>query len=107
MPAVNMTLLENTIVQRDIRALSLSQMESLLAEWGEPRFRVKQVYEWLWAKSVTDFDAMSNLSKSLREKLKAHFSLHTLLEDKVQHSADGTIKSRWLTHDGHKIESVL
>lgn len=50
---------------------------------------------------------MSNLSKDLRARLKAQFTFNTLFEDKVQHSADGTIKSRWITHDGHRIESVL
>lgn len=91
----------------DIRTLRLPDLEKILAEWGEPRFRARQLYEWLWAKSETDWEAMTNLSKGLREKLRTQFSLHTLTEDKVQHSADGTLKSRWLTHDGHRIESVL
>ncbi len=93
--------------QRDIRDLSLPELEAALADWGEPRFRAKQVYEWLWAKSVTDLDAMTNLSKELRQRLRDEFTLNTLTEDTVQHSADGTIKTRWRTHDGHRIESVL
>lgn len=93
--------------KQDIRSLSLPEMEALFTSWGEPRFRCKQVYEWLWSKAVTDFDAMSNLSKDLRTKLKENFSFNTLFEDKTQHSDDGTIKSRWVTHDGHRIESVL
>ena len=93
--------------KQDIRALNLPQIEQALAAWGEPRFRAKQLYEWLWVKCVTDFDSMSNLSKSLREKLNAHFTFHILREDHVQHSQDGTIKSRWATYDGHRIESVL
>lgn len=91
----------------DLRDLSLPELEAALAAWGEPRFRAKQVYEWLWAKSVTDLGAMTNLSKELRQRLRDEFTLHTLLEDTVQHSADGTIKTRWRTHDGHRIESVL
>lgn len=91
----------------DLRDFSLPQLETKLAEWNEPRFRARQLYEWLWAKSVTDLDRMTNLSKELRNRLREQFTLHTLLEDKVQHSADGTLKSRWLTHDGHRIESVL
>ena len=93
--------------KQDIRALNLAQIEQALAAWGEPRFRAKQLYEWLWVKCATDFDSMSNLSKSLREKLNANFTFHILREDHVQHSLDGTIKSRWATHDGHRIESVL
>lgn len=93
--------------KRDLRALSILELETTLAEWGEPRFRARQLYEWLWSKAVTDLSAMSNLSKALRDKIRDHFTLHTLFEDKVQHSADGTVKTRWLTHDGHRIESVL
>jgi 23S rRNA (adenine2503-C2)-methyltransferase len=93
--------------QRDLRSISLPELEATLAAWGEPRFRARQLYEWLWSKAVTDLDAMTNLSKDLRQKLRENFSFHTLFEDKVQHSADGTIKTRWITHDGHRIESVL
>ncbi|MFN7831454.1 MAG: 23S rRNA (adenine(2503)-C(2))-methyltransferase RlmN [Bacteroidota bacterium] len=91
----------------DIRSLTLPETERLFAEWGEPRFRARQLYEWLWSKCVTDYDSMSNLSKSLRGKLSEQFEFNTLFEEKVQHSLDGTIKTRWLTHDGHRIESVL
>ena len=92
---------------RNIRAISLSDLEVLFASWDEPRFRAKQLYEWLWAKSATEWEAMTNLSKDLRTRLRAEFSFHTLREDTVQHSGDGTIKTRWITHDGHRIESVL
>jgi len=91
----------------DIRALSLPQIEALFTEWGEPRFRAKQLYEWLWAKGATNWDALTNLPKALRVKLAEQYTFNTLTEDKVQHSNDGTIKSRYLTHDGHRIESVL
>jgi len=92
---------------RDIRTIALADLEALLLSWDEPRFRARQVYEWLWAKGVADWEAMSNLPKTLRQRLKETFTLHTLQLDAVQHSADGTLKTRWLTHDGHRIESVL
>jgi 23S rRNA (adenine2503-C2)-methyltransferase len=50
---------------------------------------------------------MTNVPKALRTKLSETHTFHTLTEDKVQHSNDGTIKTRFLTHDGHRIESVL
>ncbi len=96
-----------TPATRDLRDLSLTELENVLAGWGEPRFRAKQLYEWLWAKAATSLDQMTNLSKDLRARLAEHFTFHTLQPDKQQHSADGTLKSRWLTHDGHRIESVL
>ena len=91
----------------DIRSRSLTELETLLASWSEPRFRAKQVYEWLWVKGATDWEAMSNVPKALKTRIAEHFTFNALIEDKTQHSADGTIKSRWLTHDGHRIESVL
>lgn len=92
---------------KDIRSLSYSEIETLFLEWGEPTFRAKQLYEWLWSKGATGWDMLTNIPKALRLRLSEQYSFHTLLEDKVQHSWDGTIKTRFLTHDGHRIESVL
>ncbi len=91
----------------DIRAFSLPQIEALFAEWQEPRFRAKQMYEWLWTKGARSWDELTNLPKALRTRLSELYCFNTLTEDKVQHSSDGTIKTRFLTHDGHRIESVL
>jgi len=95
------------IDKKDIRSLTLPDLETLFSSWGEPRFRAKQVYEWLWAKGAADWEAMTNVPKALRARLAEQFTFYTLIEDKTQHSSDGTVKSRWLTHDGHRIESVL
>ncbi len=92
---------------KDIRSLSYSEVESLFLEWGEPKFRAKQLYEWLWSKGATQWDMLTNIPKALRTRLSEQYSFHTLTEDKVQHSWDGTIKTRFLTYDGHRIESVL
>ncbi len=78
-----------------------------LTELGEPKFRSRQIYEWLWKKSAVSFEEMSNLSKNLRQILSDRFSVLPITEDKVQRSLDGTIKSRFRLHDGHLIESVL
>src|SRR5688500_18966616 len=92
---------------RNIRTLSLPEIEEYFEEMGEKKFRAKQVYEWLWLKPVQSFDSMSNISKELRNKLKEDFSLPGLTIDTTQHSSDGTLKSRFKTHDGHLIEGVL
>ena len=68
---------------------------------------MKQVHEWLWQKHAHSFEAMTNLSKDLRQKLATHFSLPALTVDASQYSADGTVKSRFRTFDGHLIEGVL
>jgi len=74
---------------------------------GEPKFRAKQVYEWLWQKHARGFVDMTNLSKDLRQKLTENFSFPALSVDATQYSADGTVKSRFKTSDGHLVEGVL
>src|SRR5688572_6514227 len=94
-------------VKKNIRELSLGELESYIQELGDKRFRAKQIYEWLWQKQAHTFDAMTNLSKDLRTRLSQDFDLPALRTDTVQHSADGTIKSRFKTVEGHLVEGVL
>ncbi len=91
----------------DIRLSSKDDIKNTLQEWGEASFRSKQIYEWLWQKKATHFDAMTNLSLPLREKLKEHYVINSIGTDKEQFSSDGTIKTRFKLHDGALIESVL
>ena len=91
----------------DIRKCSLPDLQAFFENQGEKKFRARQVWEWLWKKGAHTFDEMSNLSLPLREKLGAHFLIQSIAEDKVQRSADGTIKTRYRLHDGHMIESAL
>jgi 23S rRNA (adenine2503-C2)-methyltransferase len=92
---------------RNIRHLTFTELEQYFEEIGEKKFRVQQVWEWLWQKHAMSFAAMTNLSKELRQKLGEHFTLPSLTIDATQYSEDGTIKSRFKTHDGHLIEGVL
>ena len=94
-------------VSRNIRHLSLPELEQYFEELGEQKFRAKQIYEWLWLKPVQSFDGMTNISKELRQKLSNEFTLPGLTVDATQYSSDGTIKSRFKTHDGHLVEGVL
>lgn len=91
----------------DIRSLSLSDLTDKLTAMGEKGFRAKQVYEWLWVKSCTDFDQMTNLSKSLRETLKGNFEIRAVNVRQSQVSSDRTVKSSFTLYDGHVIEGVL
>ncbi|MEM8584003.1 MAG: 23S rRNA (adenine(2503)-C(2))-methyltransferase RlmN [Bacteroidota bacterium] len=91
----------------DIRKLNQQELTEQLVAWGEKPFRAKQVYDWIWKRGARSFDQMSNISKALREQLRAEFIFPTLEVDEVQRSTDGTIKSRFRLHDGHLIESVL
>lgn len=100
-------IVSTTTKSIDIRSLSLEQIKEKLVDMGEQAFRAKQIYEWLWQKSVTDFDQMSNLSKVLRDKLKANFSIHYAQVKHSQISSDKTIKSSFVLYDGNIIEGVL
>jgi 23S rRNA (adenine2503-C2)-methyltransferase len=91
----------------NIRTFSKEEIGEYLESIGEKKFRLQQVWEWLWQKHAFDFQSMSNLSKEMRIKLEEKFSFPSLSVDTTQYSEDGTIKSRFKTHDGHKIEGVL
>lgn len=91
----------------DIRKLSLSKLKDKLVEDGQKSFRANQIYEWLWQKSATSFDEMTNLSKDFREKLKELYFISPAELDQEQFSKDGTIKSGIKLGDGNTVESVL
>lgn len=93
--------------KKDIRKMSLAELEEFFLNLGEKKFRGKQVYEWLWKKSLKNFDEMSNVPKSVRELLKEDFAINNIQVDLMQHSNDGTIKNAVKLHDGMIVESVL
>ena len=92
---------------KNIRHLSLQEVEEYFESIGEKKFRVKQVWEWLWQKHALSFADMTNLSKELRQKLAEEFTLPALTIKTTQVSEDGTVKSSFKTHEGHLIEGVL
>lgn len=95
-------------IQTDIRSLDKEQLAGILKDsWGLPDYRSRQIWSWLWQKPVSSFAEMTDLPKSLREQLTVQFAIKPIKLDKVQKSADGTIKSRFVLHDGHYIEAVL
>jgi 23S rRNA (adenine2503-C2)-methyltransferase len=97
----------NEPAKKNIRHLSLGELEKYFETIDEKKFRARQVYEWLWLKQAPSFEAMTNLSKELRTKLAENFSLPSLSIDVLQKSSDGTVKTRFKTADGHLVEGVL
>ena len=95
------------MLKQNIRNLSLPQIEEYLASKQQPKYRAKQIHEWLWMKQAHAFDDMTNVSKELRTELYNDFDLPALKVDTTQFSDDGTIKSRFITFDNHLIEGVL
>ena len=94
-------------MKKNIRTLNLVKIQELLKELGEPGFRAKQVYEWIWYKGVSNFKDMRNLPKALLEKLEeTHYIPKTkIYTEQVSH--DGTIKLGFELDDKNKVEGVI
>ena len=91
----------------DIKSMTLEELTAALGEMGEPAFRGKQVFSWLH-RGVESFDEMSNLSKSLRERLdKAYYIEMPRAVRKQVSKLDGTTKYLWELGDGNCVETVL
>ncbi len=93
--------------KKDIRSLSKEQLQDFFVSKGEKAFRGKQVYEWLWSKSVHDFSDMTNVSKEIREMLDTHFVINHTEIHQMQTSEDGTVKNAVRLFDELIVESVL
>lgn len=91
----------------NLYALSLSELSSLMAQMGEKSFRARQLWRWMYDQRVDDFAAMTDLPKSLIDKLGQCASLGGLELVARQNSADGTEKRLYQLTDGQLIESVL
>ncbi len=92
----------------NILNLTLPELtELMVVDLGEPKFRAKQVWQWLWSHGARSFDEMSDVSKTARAALteRAAIIWPELVEE--QHSADGTIKFLLRLEDGALIETVL
>jgi 23S rRNA (adenine2503-C2)-methyltransferase len=88
--------------------LTLPELTALLADWGQPVFRARQVWEWLYRHYAADFAAMTNLPAGLRERLAAETTLSVGEIVLQQHSSDGqTVKILFRLPDGQFIETVL
>ena len=91
----------------DIKSQTKEELEAQFKAWGEPAYRVAQVLEWLYIHRVANWEAMTNLPKALREKLRGHYSLQTVELVRKQGSRDTTQKFLWRLADHSLIESVL
>lgn len=84
------------------------QINDLIKEMGQPKFRARQLWEWLYVHHAVDFNEMTNLPKEMRAELKAAVSLNTGQVVARQHSNDGqTTKVLFQLPDGQYIETVL
>ncbi len=85
-----------------------AELEQFIIEMGEPGFRAKQLFEWIHGKHAADFAEMTNLPKTLREKLESTAKLpRTEVVRKLVSQKDGTRKYLFALENGSVIESVL
>jgi len=90
----------------DLKDLTQAELEELMGSWGQAPFRARQVQKWLY-KGVTDLEAMTDVSKAVRELLRERTVLSRLLLVARQQSQDGCEKFSFRLEDGEVIESVL
>lgn len=94
-------------MREDIRSMTPEELAAELREMGEPAFRSRQIFAWLH-RGAGSFEEMSDISKSLREKLGERYELSAPGVARKQVSqADGTVKYLWELRDGNCIETVL
>lgn len=91
----------------DLKDLSFDELQELLCGIGEPKFRAKQIFAWLY-RGVESFDEMSDISKKTREKLAEISYISTLkIREKYVSKLDKTTKYLFELEDGNCIESVV
>lgn len=98
--------MERITRSRDIRLLTLEELQDLVKELGQPAFRAKQLNEWIHDKNACSFDEMTNLPAALREKLSERFSFNVPVELVKQVSKDGSRKYLLQFSDGVSVETV-
>ena len=92
---------------KNIKDYNIKELKEELEKLGEKPYRADQIFKWLYKENVTSFDEMTNLSESLRKKLKENFDLHVFKIIQKQVSKDGTKKYLFDVLDNNAIESVL
>ncbi len=98
----------NTDSSKSLYDLKFDEIQALLTEWGEPVFRTKQIWEWLYIQLAATYDTMTNLPRPLRDRLGAAYSLGRLTPKIDLLSSDGwTRKILFTLPDRAQIETVL
>lgn len=93
---------------QDIKSMNLSELKKYMESLGEKAFRAKQIYQWMHQKQAASFEEMTNIPKTLIQKLEESCRFVSLKQEAVQISAqDGTRKYLFSLEDGNVVESVL
>lgn len=94
--------------KKNIKGLTLPELENWITEFGEKPYRARQIFKWLYDAGVVSFEEMTNLSKELRSRLATAVSIEGLqLVTQQKSQKDQSVKFLFKLPDGNKIESVL
>ena len=93
--------------KKDIRSLTLEEIIRFCTKHSLPKFRAKQIWEWLWKKRANSFEEITSLSKEMRELFSNDFTINAVKIHKAERSLDGTIKYSFQLHDKLLVEGVL
>jgi len=92
--------------RKNLVGLTRAELADELATLGEPAFRAKQLWRWIYTAGAVEFSQMTDLGKSLRARLEDAYVIERLTETRAQHSFDGTAKWLLKMADGQEIETV-
>lgn len=91
----------------DLKTMDRADLEAFAESLGQPSYRGRQLFNWVYAKGSTDFGEMTSLSKAFRQELDTVATIGRIEEVRSQQSADGTVKSLFRLPSGRKMEAVL
>ncbi len=91
----------------NLKSMDTEELEGFAAELGEPGYRGRQLFQWIYEKGSRSFDEMTNLSKDFRRRLGDRAFIEGLDPAETFQSEDGTVKALFMLDSGRQIESVL
>ncbi len=94
-------------MKKVLSKMNLQEIEEFCLSIGQSKFRAKQIYNWIYLKSVNNIDDMTDLSKKFRDELKELAVVSDIKVSKKQVSTDGTVKFLLEFPDGERVETVL
>lgn len=95
-------------MKKDLRSLTLEELQAEMAEIGEAKFRAKQIFRWMHVKYVSDFSEMTDLSENLRKKLDENYEIGRVRQvKKLVSKEDNTTKYLFELENNYIIESVF
>lgn len=94
-------------MKENLKGLTLKGLEEKMVAIGQPAFRGRQLFRWIYQEKQTDFEKMTDLSKAFRQELSEKFFLPTVSIAEEHRSEDGTVKFLVRLEDGNKVESVF